>query len=130
METNREKFNKIATTINTSILEEIQFRNANREWMRRSNRIAAKVLMALKEQNLSQKRLANRMGVTPQYINKLVKGKENFTLETCTKLEAFLGIQIYHDSIKENKSIIYADYTSSYQKRYDTLNQFYYSDAV
>ncbi len=130
METNREKFNKIATTINTNILEEIQFRNANREWMRRSNRIATKILIALKEQNLSQKTLANRMGVTPQYISKLVKGKENFTLETCTKLEAFLGIEIYHDSIKEKKSIEYADYTSSYQKKYDTLTPFFYSNAI
>lgn len=101
METNREKFNKIATTINTNIIEEIQFRNENREWIRRSNRIATKILIALKEQNLSQKALANRMGVTPQYISKLVKGKEHFTLEICTKLEAFLGIEIYHDSIKE-----------------------------
>jgi len=34
------------------------------------------------------------MGVTPQYINKIVKGKENLTLETIAKIEKALGITL------------------------------------
>ena len=64
MKTNREKFNKIATSTDTKLLEEIAYRNANRDWLRRSNRIAAKILMALKEQKMTQKDLAEEMNVT------------------------------------------------------------------
>jgi transcriptional regulator with XRE-family HTH domain len=34
------------------------------------------------------------MGVSPQYINKVVRGKENLSLETICKLEHALGIQL------------------------------------
>jgi len=43
---------------------------------------------------MTQKKLAKLMGVSPQYINKVVKGKENLTLETITKIEQVLGITL------------------------------------
>ena len=118
METNREKFNKIATSTNTELLEEIAYRNANREWLRRSNRIAAKVLMALKEQKMTQKDLAEKMSVTPQYINKIVKGGENLTTETITKLENILGIAIFADSIRDKNTKESSIYNGTYDEAY------------
>jgi transcriptional regulator with XRE-family HTH domain len=118
METNREKFNKIATSTNTELLEEIAYRNANREWLRRSNRIAAKVLMALKEQKMTQKDLAEKMSVTPQYINKIVKGGENLTIETITKLENILGIAIFADSIRDKNTKVTSIYNGTYDEAY------------
>ncbi len=95
MKTNRETINKIATSTNTKLLEEIVCRKANKDWLRQSFRIASQVLVALKEQNMTQKELAEKMNVSPQYINKLVKGKENMTLETVVKLEKTLGIIVF-----------------------------------
>jgi transcriptional regulator with XRE-family HTH domain len=118
METNREKFNKIATSTNTELLEEIAYRNANREWLRRSNRIAAKVLMALKEQKMTHKDLAEKMSVTPQYINKIVKGGENLTTETITKLENILGIAIFADSIRDKNTKVSSIYNGTYDEAY------------
>lgn len=118
METNREKFNKIATSTNTELLEEIAYRNANREWLRRSNRIAAKVLMALKEQKMTQKDLAEKMSVTPQYINKIVKGGENLTTETITKLENILGFAIFADSIRDKNTKVSSIYNGTYDEAY------------
>jgi len=43
---------------------------------------------------MTQKKLPEEMGVTPQYINKVVKGKENLTLETVSKFEEILGIRL------------------------------------
>ncbi len=34
------------------------------------------------------------MGVTPQYINKVVKGRENLSLETISKIEKALEISL------------------------------------
>ena len=42
----------------------------------------------------SQKDLADMMGVSPQQVNKMVRGSENLTLETISKVEKALGIQL------------------------------------
>ena len=102
METNREKFLKIATT-NTELLKEIEYRHVNREWLRVSSRIAVLVLMALDDQKMSKKDLAVRMNVSPQYVSKIVKGQEKFNIETIIKLENALGISILDDTVKEKK---------------------------
>jgi plasmid maintenance system antidote protein VapI len=52
------------------------------------------VLEALDEKKLTQKKLAELMKVTPQYVNNIVKGSENLTLETIAKLEKALGIEL------------------------------------
>lgn len=125
METNREKFNKLVASTNTELLEEIDNRVSGRDWLRKSNRIAVKVLMALKEQRMTQKDLAERMNVSPQYINKLVKGGENFTIETMTKLEDVLDIAIFSDSIRGRKTGVSSAYSVC-----GVLNKTYYSSAT
>ena len=68
-----------------------KWRKENRAWLKRSQAIALRVLRTLRSRKMSQKELAEMMGVTPQHISKIVKGKENLTLETIAKLEAALG---------------------------------------
>src|SRR5256885_10300178 len=74
--------------------EDAKYRRLNRAWLRRSQRIALHVLDALEAKDMSQKALAEAIGVSPQYINKLVKGGENLSLETISKLEDALGISL------------------------------------
>jgi len=74
--------------------EEAEWRRANREWLCYSRKIAIIVLMALEEQHLSQGQLAERMGCSPQYVSRLLKGDENLSLETICKLEKALQIPI------------------------------------
>jgi len=63
-------------------------------WLRYSRRIAIKIAVAMKRQNLSRQDVAERMGCSPQYISRLLKGEENFSLETICKLEDALNIAI------------------------------------
>lgn len=63
-------------------------------WEKKSLEITEKVVSALKEQGVSKQELAARLGVTPQYVSKIVHGGENLTLETISKLEAALGISL------------------------------------
>jgi len=93
--TNKEKFLTLVSEQNTSTILNIHARMENRSWLKHSQKIALKVLATLKEQGLSQKDLAERMQVSPQIINRWVKGQENFTLETIGKIEKALGIQIF-----------------------------------
>ncbi len=77
-------------------------RQAESGWRMKSAAIALQILRRLRMQKLSQKQLAELVGVTPQYINKIVKGAENLSLETITKLEVALGkslVTIYVDDM-------------------------------
>ena len=49
----------------------------------------------MKQQNISRQDLAERMGCSPQYISRLLKGEENFSLETICKLENALNVPIF-----------------------------------
>ena len=63
-------------------------------WLQYSRKIAIKVAVATKQQGLSRQDVADRMGCSPQYISKLLKGTENLSLETICKLEDALNIAI------------------------------------
>lgn len=69
-------------------------RKANKEWLRKSAKIALKINRYLKENKLSQKGLSELLEVSPQQINKILKGRENLKLETICKIESVLGIEL------------------------------------
>jgi len=75
-------------------LEKIKDRINNRIWLKYSQKVALIVLNEIELKDISQKELAIKMEVSPQYINKLVKGKEKLNIETISKLETALNINI------------------------------------
>lgn len=75
--------------------EEEKRRQAKAEgWLQYSRKIAIKLALAMKQQNLSRQDVAERMGCSPQYVSRLLKGEENLSLETICKLEDALNIAI------------------------------------
>ena len=85
--------------VKTSWREKAQWRRENRRWLRYSGFIALSVLKRLEEEGMSQKELAEKMNCSPQYISKLLKGSENLTLDTISKLEKTLGINLVESSL-------------------------------
>ncbi len=77
--------------------EEAEWRRENWPWLRHSQMIAAKVLLQMKEMGLTQKALAERMNCTQQYVSKILKGKENMSLDTLSRLEDALNISLVLD---------------------------------
>lgn len=77
--------------------EEAQWRRDNWLWLRHSQKIAVKVLLKMKEEGLTQKALAERMNCTQQYVSRILKGKENLSLEIISKLEEALEIVLIND---------------------------------
>ena len=77
--------------------EEAEWRRDNWSWLRHSQKIAVKVLLRMKQEGLTQKALAERMDCTQQYVSKILKGKENMSLDTLSKLEDALGINLIYD---------------------------------
>ncbi len=85
--------------------EEAQWRRDNWSWLRHSQKIAVRVLLRMKQLGLTQTALAERMNCTQQYISKILKGKENMSLDTLSKLESALGITLIFDEEYDNRPI-------------------------
>ena len=95
---NIEKLNQLAEGRQSSWLKEANERKKNSSWMSRSVEFAFSLLKELRYQNMSQRDLAEKMGVSAQYVNKIVKGRENLSLETICKIEKALGISLFQIS--------------------------------
>ena len=80
--------------------EEAEWRRENASWLRHSQQIAVKVLLKMKELQLTQRALAERMNCTQQYVSKILKGKENLSLDSMTRLEEALEIRLVYPQTK------------------------------
>ena len=109
--TNLDKLNKIASE-QSNWINEAKQRQDNKAWLKHSQKIAIKVLKTLRENKanktgiLSQVMLAEALGVKPQQVNKVVKGKENLTLETISKIESVLDIKLIFRNTVKVKEIV------------------------
>lgn len=85
--------------VNTNWRENAQWRRENRRWLRYSGFIAIMVMHRLEELKMSQKELAEKMKCSPQYVSKLLKGSENLTLDTISKLEECLDLDLVRSAL-------------------------------
>ncbi|QED39050.1 helix-turn-helix transcriptional regulator [Antarcticibacterium arcticum] len=98
--------------------EDVQWRRENRGWLRKSQKIAFDILQTLRAQKRSQKDLAAAMNVSPQQVNKWVKGRENFTLETIDKLERALGVDLLQQGQQTQSQAL----THSFKTHYEAVS--------
>lgn len=93
-------------------LKDADYYDANKYWMDKSALIAVKILSAIRNQSVTQKELAEAIGVTPQYINKVLKGRENLSLATITKIERSLSISLITIPSFQNSQVIADSFVS------------------
>lgn len=89
-----EKLNKFIEQSDSKWLERAEQRKNDRGWLKLSNKIAARIITVLKQRKMTQRVLAREMEVSPQYINKILKGNEKFQIDTICKLEQCLGVAL------------------------------------
>mgnify|MGYP002624157762 FL=1 len=80
--------------------EQAEWRMQNKSWLRHSQRIAVKMLEKMDELGMTQKQLAELMGCSQQYVSKVLKGQENLSLETMSKIEDCLHISIFQEELE------------------------------
>lgn len=103
--TNREKFLDLVTEDAIETKAWIRDRNKKRKFYRASQKIALNILKQLAELDWTQKELAEKMDVSPQQVNKWVKGDANFTLDTLIHLGTVLGVDlIIPNPLSESKA--------------------------
>ena len=113
-----DRLKELAAGEMSSWQEEANWYRQNSGWLKRSSKIAFRILNELDEKGLSQKELALRMDVSPQYVSKIVKGKENLSLETIWKIEEALGITLI--TVDRNVQYIYPE-TKTYDDLYTQI---------
>ncbi len=93
---NKDLKNKIVKQAQKDLIwfEEANNRQLNSSWLDFSFKIALKVLRYLRVNNISQKKLADELSWSPQYLSKVLKGKENLTLDTICKIQNTINIEL------------------------------------
>lgn len=80
--------------------ENAEWRVANKDWLRYSQRIAMMMLDKMEVLGLTQKSVAERMGCSQQYISRVLKGRENLSIETISKIENALELEILEPVVR------------------------------
>ena len=83
-----------ASSTPSKLRERAEWRRANRDWLRKSQQIAMTIMSHMDELGMTQKELAQKLGVSPQYVNKVLRGTENLSLDTICKFEGILGCEL------------------------------------
>lgn len=91
MAINTERLQELAKPRNERAQRRFQEWSENRAWLTYSQDIALTLHYYMREKGMTQRELAGKMGVSPAYVVKLLKGGENLTLETICKLQDALG---------------------------------------
>lgn len=89
-----DKIQEIASKKPSGWKENAYWRKENEAWLDRSFEIALKILDVLEEKKWTQKKFAKKLGVAPQQVSKIIKGKQNLTLSTISKIEEVLEIKL------------------------------------
>src|SRR5690606_10052543 len=77
---------------------------SNRREISRAQQFALDLLDYMELHKIKQIDLADKMGVTPQQVNKILRAKANLTFETLDKIADSLGATITSPRIKSNNS--------------------------
>lgn len=74
--------------------EAAEWRRKNEKWLKYARFITMKTMQAMDKQSVTQSLLAERMGCSQQYVSNLLKGSSNMTLETISRIETALDIDL------------------------------------
>lgn len=77
----------------STFVEEAQQRQNDAIWLKWSRDISLSIIDYMDKHNMNQTDLAKYLGVTRQYVSKLLSGKENFSIKTIAELKQKLGIE-------------------------------------
>lgn len=76
----------------SAFVEEAAWRNDNIGWLRWSRHLAVVLVGYMQDNGLKRADLAARLGVSPQYVSKLLSGTENLSFKSIANIEDKLGI--------------------------------------
>ena len=76
----------------STFTEDAKWRQENEVWLRWSRGVALSVVDYMQKNGLTRSDIANKLGVTPQYVSKIISGNTNFSFKSVAQIERKLGI--------------------------------------
>ena len=76
-------------------IEDSKWRKENEGWLRWSRRLAVILIGYMQDNGLKRADLASQLGVSPQYVSKLLSGTENLSFKSIANIEDKLGITCF-----------------------------------
>lgn len=76
----------------STFVEDAKWRKENETWLKWSRGIALSIVDYMQANNLSRSDIAERLGVSPQYVSRILSGNVNFSFKTIAEIEKRLGI--------------------------------------
>ncbi len=101
MKPNVEKIEALVSNQVSGWHKDVEERVRNKLWADKAFDIALTLIKYKYAYKLNQAELARKIGVSKQYINRILQGKENLTLETIGKIEDALQIKLIDTKISD-----------------------------
>lgn len=76
----------------STFIEDAKFRQENEIWLKWSRGIALTIVDYMQENKLSRSDIAAKLGVSPQYVSRILSGTTNFSFKSIAEIERKLGI--------------------------------------
>ena len=85
----------------STFVDDAKWRQENASWLRRSRRVSYAIMDFMQDCNLTRNDIAEKLGVSPQYVSKILSGKINFSFKTISEIEDRLGIEVFQAAAME-----------------------------
>ncbi|MDD6894689.1 MAG: helix-turn-helix transcriptional regulator [Prevotellaceae bacterium] len=76
----------------STFVEGANLRKENETWLRWSRRVALCIVDYMQENSLTRSDVAEKLGVSPQYVSRILSGNTNFSFKSIAEIERKLGI--------------------------------------
>ncbi len=76
----------------SGFVDEAAWRRENAGWLRWSRQLAVNLIGYMQDNGMKRADLALKLGVSPQYVSKLLSGTENLSFKSIANIEEKLGI--------------------------------------
>ena len=76
----------------STFAEEAKWRQDNEVWLKWSQSIALSIVDYMQANGLSRNDIAAKLGVSPQYVSRILSGNTNFSFKSIAEIEKKLGI--------------------------------------
>jgi ribosome-binding protein aMBF1 (putative translation factor) len=85
----------------STFIDDAKWRRDNASWLKRSRRVAYAIMDYMQENQFSRNDIAEKLGVSPQYVSKILSGKANLSFKTIFEIEEGLGIEVFQAAAME-----------------------------
>lgn len=76
----------------STFVEDAKWRQENEVWLKWSRNVALSIVDYMQENGASRSDIATKLGVSPQYVSRILSGSINFSFKSIAEIERKLGI--------------------------------------